>query len=155
LTLQQTADTRELRSHWSTKLLLDRPGSEPWKPFQSRLATAPASYVKLDRKGVKSWKPLRWTFDGNASQNSLSEAEVKGVLEPRRDAFRLCFKGKRAKVVLEYVIAPDGRVDTVSIKEQKDASDATLACMKDVVKALRFPATPDDDYETWTYSYEI
>lgn len=57
--------------------------------------------------------------------------------------------------MLEYAIAPGGRVDTVSIMEQKNASDATPVCMKNVVEALSFSARPDDDYETWTYSYEL
>ncbi len=73
--------------------------------------------------------------------------DITRVIQRHRDRFRCCYdvaaSGERGSFVLDFVLAPDGKLKSASHdKAHSDVkSDAVGACAIDVLRELSFPAS--------------
>lgn len=77
---------------------------------------------------------------------TLAPVDVKKALVARKDDVHACYhslleKNKKAsgKVVLEFVIAEDGTVESTTIMNATTLPNETAQCIADVVKSITFP----------------
>lgn len=145
-----------------------RPDAKVWAPYKDFLAKTPGTYLKKTQLKTFTWP--EWTVAGNAKDDDAGGPAIKGgnmlspdviqkVTQARRGDVGACHLHYSPKatgrIEISYVIQPDGKVKEAKLTKSTLAAPKTEGCILGIVKKLKFPKTPDDDFETWTLTWDF
>jgi Ca-activated chloride channel family protein len=114
------------------------------------------------RAGKKSARAPRIIAGHPQIRGSLDKEIIRRVIRRRRAAVRYCYEkqlqrvpGLEGKVVVHFVIQPDGRVSATVRTEHDDDFEAVAACLQKQVVRWRFPAPKGAGAVVVKYPFEF
>ncbi len=149
---------------------LRKPTAAAWEPYKSFLASTPAVYLKKTQMNTFSWPPMVLTAGAKeetekeaaplkGTSQMLSPDQVQKVTQSKRGEVGAChlqYSPKaKGRIEIKYVVAPDGKIHEAKLVSSTLKAPKTEGCILAVVKTLKFPKTPDDDFETWTLTWDF
>lgn len=164
--MTQSTSAKYLYYYSQTSVELARPPEVAWAPYQSWLKATPGTYLKKTQLGTYSWPPLFGTAPKEdvplvlPKQQKLTDAAViQKVTQSKRGEVGACHlhysPQATGRVDISYVIQPDGKVKEAKLVKSTLKAPKTEGCILGVVRKLKFPKTPDDDFETWTLTWDF
>lgn len=139
-----------------------KPPVAPWRKWDRRLSGA--TYLKRTSKGFM-WRPMALkdsggdAVDADGKVKTLSPSAVQSVTKTVdkgvRDCHKAHFKKFKGKLEIKYVINPDGKAEEIKVSAPPQTPAPMQTCIVNLYEALQFPATPSEDFESWTSSWEF
>ncbi len=144
-----------------------RPDPKVWAPYQVFLTKTPGTYLKKTQLRTFTW-PV-WTLAANAKDDDegakikggkmLAPAVIQKVTQSKRGDVGACHLHYSPKatgrIEISYIIQPDGKVKEAKLTSSTLDAPKTEGCILGIVRKLKFPKTPDDDFETWSLTWDF
>jgi hypothetical protein len=144
-----------LQFNTTATIAMTRPPAVVWAPYRSILAEKPGTLLKKTRDGKYSWPVFDLNHQGGGG--TLSDAEVSKVTHGRQTEVEACYlryaPRTHGRVDIRYVVGPAGAVSEAAVQNTTLKQPKAEDCIVSVVKGMKFPPTPDEDFETWTASW--